>query len=462
MKVLLLRPNSIVQVWPVPLGLGYLAQALRTHRRDEVKILDARRWRLSDTQLARAVREFAPDVVGITALTQDSPDAHRNAAIIKANFPHVPVILGGPHASACREDVLKDPNLDYAVVGEGEETLVDLLNALDGGGSPDKILGLAYRDQGIPVYSGSRPMIADIDSLVPAWDLIGPESYFSYLGKHTQNRLPRHRKSLSIFTSRGCPYHCIYCHNVFGKQFRARSPQAVVEEISMLKERYGVREIEILDDCFNMSKSRAKAICLEIIDQDLNLHFSLPNGVRGDVMTEELWDLFKEIGVFRVSFAAESASPRVQKIMRKNVDLDKMLWSIDMAADRGIASLGFFMMGFPTETYEEMLLTAEYAARSRLHFALFMYLNPFPGTEVARMAGIDPMSIRFKDFFHMPANLSAATDPQMHKANKIAYRKFYGNPRRLASTLKVMPKNQYMALCLLPGFRLLFEDSVTF
>ncbi len=374
MKVLLLRPNSIVQTWPVPLGLGYLAQALRSNRGDDVKIMDARRFRLSHTQLAQLIRDFSPDVVGITAITLDSKNAHQCAAIVKANLPHVPVILGGPHASACMEVVLADPNLDYAVIGEGEETIVELLDALDGGGPVDRILGLAYRDKGRPVYNGPRPMIEDLDSLSLAWDLIGPDRYFSHFGMHTQNRLPRHRRSLSIFTSRGCPYHCIYCHNVFGKQFRAHSPEKVVEEISMLKDRYGVREIEILDDCFNMFKPRAKEICQRIIDQELGLSYSLPNGIRGDVMDEELWDLFKEAGVFRVSFATETASPRVQKLIKKNVDLDKMLHSIEMATSRNILSFGFFMMGFPTETYEEMIATADYAAKSRLHLAIFLYL----------------------------------------------------------------------------------------
>ena len=399
MKVLLIRPNSIVQVWPVPLGLGYLAQALRSQRGDEVRILDARRWRLSCSQLARAVRDFAPDVVGITALTLDSPDASQSAAVIKANLPLVPVILGGPHASACRETVLADPNLDYAVVGEGEETLVELLNALDGGGQVENIPGLAYRDHGHAVYNGPRPMIADIDSLSPAWDLIGPENYFSYLGKHTQNRLPKHRKSLSIFTSRGCPYHCIFCHNVFGKQFRARSPQSVVEEIAMLKERYGVHEIEILDDCFNMSRTRAISICQEILNHDLNLHFSLPNGVRGDVMDEELWDLFKEIGVFRVSFAPEAASPRMQKLVKKNADLDKMLHSIDMATDRGIISMGFFMMGFPTETYEEMLLTADYAARVPASFRPVHVPESFPRNGSGHHGGNRPHEYSVQGLF---------------------------------------------------------------
>ncbi|ACL06629.1 Radical SAM domain protein [Desulfatibacillum aliphaticivorans] len=462
MKVLLLRPNSIMKVWPAPIGLGYLAEALRTSRGDEVKILDARRWRLSDKRLAAEVRRFNPDVIGISALTLDSPDASRSAAVVKSVLPGVPVILGGPHASACGKAVLDDPSLDYAVIGEGEETLVDLMNALDGGGALDAIPGLAFKTPDGPVYNGPRDMIQDVDALNPAWDLIGPENYFSRLGKHTQNRFIKHRKSLSVFTSRGCPYHCIFCHNVFGKQFRARSPEAVTAEIAMLKDRYGVREIEILDDCFNLSKTRAAAICESILDNRLNLDFSLPNGVRGDVMDEELWDLFKEVGVFRVSFAPEVASPRMQKLVRKNADLDKMRQSIAMAADRGIVSMGFFMMGFPTETYEEMLMTADYAARSRLHFALFMYLNPFPGTEVARMAGTDAMDIRFKDYFHMPVNLSAATDEELHKANKFAYRKFYMNPRRLASAFKVMPKNQHTAMHLLPGFRLLFEDSVTF
>lgn len=461
MKVLLIRPNSMERSCPIPLGLGYIASALRQERGDHIRIVDARRFRLSGSRLGRIIRDFTPDVVGISALTMDSVNAHECAALARANAPAAHIVLGGPHVSASRENVLEDPNIDVGVVGEGEKTVVELFDAIDGGGDFGRVAGIVFRDQKEPRFTGPRKLIQDIDSLSPAWDLLNPRAYFISFGAHMQNKTSKHRQGLSIFTSRGCPYHCIYCHNVFGKKFRACSPDSVINEMTMLKDRYGVREIEILDDCFNLSKKRAMDICTGIVDNDLNLAISLPNGIRGDIMDEEMFDLFKEAGIFRLSFAVESANPRVQTLIKKNLDLDKIKEAMHMAVKRKILSLGFFMMGFPTETYEEMLITAEYAARTPLHLAMFFYLHPFPGTEVAKMTGVDASHMDFNSLFTMPINLSAASNKQLHHASKYAYRKFYLNPKRIASTLRVIPKNRFI-LNSLPGLSLLFKDMASF
>ncbi len=174
-----------------------------------------------------------------------------------------------------------------------------------------------------------------------------------------------------IFTSRGCPFGCIYCHNVFGKKFRARSAENVLDELSMLKREYNIGEIEIIDDCFNIDLSRAKEIARGIIDRKLDIAISFPNGIRADHMDKELVDLLKEAGTYRVYYAVETASPRLQKLIRKNVDLDRPKEIVDYTAAQGIMTCGFFMMGFPTETEEEIRMTIDYACRSKFHQVLF-------------------------------------------------------------------------------------------
>ena len=459
MRVLLLRPNSIIIATPVPLGLGYIAGSLRKEGH-EVAIIDGRNERLSADVMRKRARDYAPHVIGITAINFEMKEAHELAAAVKAEFPAVPVIIGGPYASANREAILDDENIDVVVIGEGENTAAELLEAIESGADLSAVKGIIHRQDGEPVFTGERELIDDLDTLEVAWDLIDPKAYFKRLGRNSENIVKKDHRSLTIFTSRGCPYGCIFCHNVFGKKFRPRSPESVVEEIEMLRDRYGLRELEIVDDSFNQSVRRSKQIMAGLIDRNVKLHIALPNGIRGDRTDPEMMDLFREAGFYRIAFAVESASPRLQKIINKNIDLDKVKWSIEEVARRGLVASGYFIQGFPTETYEEMLMTGDWAADSDLHVASFFYLNPFPGTKVAEMTGHDFRNINFRDYSTMSVNVSAATDDEMHAANKYAYRKFYLSAKRMARIVRVVPKNVRTALNAWLVVRLMLEDSV--
>ena len=460
MNVLLIRPNSEILSTPVPLGLGYIASALRESRGDRVEILDARnlRWPLSRVRLK--VKEAQPDVVGISALNFDMRQAHALATAVRAEAPKAWTIMGGPYASSNRERILDAPEVDVVVYGEGEVTAVELLNALESGSDLSKVKGIVYRADGQAISTEEREPIEDLDRLSVAWDLINPPDYFKRFGRHTQNHIKHHHRSLSLLTSRGCPYRCIYCHNLFGKKFRARSAQSVLDELSMLADRYDVREVEFADDTFTQSLDRAKAICKGLIDLDLRLHLSLPNGIRGDRTDAELWDLMKDSGFFRVAFGVETASPRIQEISKKSIDLSRVEWSIRQAATRHIMATGYFIMGFPTETYEEMLVTADWAASSDLHLASFFYLNPFPNTEVARMVGKDFSSNDVWNYRGLRINISDATDIELKRANRYAYRRFYLSARRIARIMRVVPKNFKTAINASLILRMMLQDAV--
>jgi len=458
MRVLLIRPNSIIPGIPVPIGLGYIAGKLIKERGDQVEILDARNLRWPLSRVRQRLREFNPEVVGITAINFEMREAHELAAAARAELPGAKIILGGPYASANREAILADENLDAVVVGEGEDTTVELLAAFENGADLAGVKGIICRVDGEPRYTGERELIHDLDTLEPAWDLLHPTDYFKRWKKNSENIVKYDHRTLSVFTSRGCPYSCIFCHNIFGKTFRPRSPEAVVAEIAMLRQRYGIRELEIIDDSFNMSKRRAMEICAGVAP--LKLHISLPNGIRSDRTSPELFDALKAAGFYRIAFAVEAASPRIQKLIRKDLDLDKARAAIAECARRGIMATGFFIQGFPGETYEEMLSTGDWAAQSDLHVASFFYLNPFPGTEVARMIGKQFTATDFRDYSTMSVNVSAATDAEMHAANKYAYRRFYLSPRRIFRTAAVTPKNLRTFVNAWLVVRLLFQDSV--
>jgi anaerobic magnesium-protoporphyrin IX monomethyl ester cyclase len=459
MKVLLLRPNSIIIATPAPLGLGYIAGALRSARGDTIEILDGRQRRWPLARMRQRVREFGPDLVGISAINFEMKEAHELAAAARAEAPQAPVIVGGPYASANREAILDDPNVTAVVVGEGEATVVELVNALESGADLGGVKGIIHRDQGQAVFTGERELISDVDRLELAWDLIDPRRYFTRFGR-SENIIQKDYRTTNIFTSRGCPYQCIFCHNVFGKAFRPRSAEHVLAEIEMLAARYDIHELDIVDDSFSQSLVRAKAICRGLIDRQLPLHLMLPNGIRGDRTDPEFLDLLRDAGFFRIAFAVESASPRIQPLIGKSIDLDQVRWSISEVWRRGMFPTGYFIQGFPTETYEDMLLTADWAASSDLLVASFFYLLPFPGTAVARMTDQDLTAVRFRDYSTRVVNLSAATDEQLRLANKIAYRRFYLNPRRLSRIAARAPKNLRSLINVWLAFRLLFQDSV--
>jgi anaerobic magnesium-protoporphyrin IX monomethyl ester cyclase len=461
MKVLLLRPNSRMVMAPMPLGLGYVAQALRERRGDDVEILDGRNLRLSMAQIAERLRRARPDVVGITATIMDSREIHEVARIARRELPGAKVIVGGPYVSSSPDAAMKNESIDVAVLGEGESTAVELLDAFEKGAEDlGGIDGIVFRKEGETITTPKRKPAENLDDVRPAWDLLKPHDYFGRLKQNSHNRIRKDQRVVAIFTSRGCPYNCIFCHNVFGKKIRYMSAEAVIDEIEMLVARYGIRELEFVDDCFNHNLDRAKAIFREIIRRRFRLHITFPNGLRGDRMDEELLDLFKEAGVFRVSYAIEAASPRVQKLIKKNLDLDKVKAAITATAKRGIFTVGFFIMGFPTETADEMRMTVDFALASDVHIANFFYLAPYPGTEVARMAALDGHNVDFSDFSDISVNLSAATDAELHDMAKRAYRRFYLNPLRVARILKVVPKNTHLLLNAFITARLLFQDAV--
>jgi radical SAM superfamily enzyme YgiQ (UPF0313 family) len=461
LRILLLRPNSPMGQVPVPLGLGYVAGALRRRRGDDVRICDARLERLGPAALSQRIRDFAPQVLGISSAHSDRKEALAAAAVARAAAPETFVVVGGPYPSAVREAVLANRDIDAAVVGEGEETIVELLDALEGGGRDfSGIPGVCFRDGDEPRFTGPRPLIEDIDDLDPAWDLIDPTRYFGRFVKSTMDRTRSDHRAASIFSSRGCPYSCIFCHNVFGRKYRARSAASVVDEIRMLRESYGVREVEFLDDCFNHRRQRALAIFERLADGPRGMHYSFPNGLRADAVDDGMLDLFAATGVKRIAYAVESASPRLQKLIGKNLDIERARRAIADTARRGIVTSGFFIMGLPTETSEELRRTVDFAVDSELHIAEFFYLNPFPGTEVARMSGREMGGVDFADYSTISINLSQVSDRELFAVNKRAYRRFYLDPVRIARILKVVPKNPQLLSNILLTARLFFRDSV--
>lgn len=445
MKILLVRPHSNVPSAAPPLGLLYLSSYLREHSNHQISICDARFKEYDFDTIESAIRDEKPDLLGITSFSLESKEAHEIARRSKKVKRDVPVIVGGPYATSDYTQALEDPNIDIAVIGEAEKTFHQLVTALDRGGEWTQIRELAYRNNGTILKSEMREFVENLDELpYPAWDLINLEEYFNRRGTRKRTSFNQHqmkRRVLSLFTTRGCPYRCTYCHNLFGKKLRKRSVENVIGELKLMKERYDVEEVEIIDDIFNLDLDRAKQIFRRIIEERLDLKFSFPNGLRTDRLDEELLDLFRQGGAYRLVFAIESGTPRVQKLIKKNLDLEKAQRNIALAARRGFSMGGFFMMGFLDESEEEVWNTINFALDSKLHTAAFFIVTPFPNTDIWREAqsvGLN-LTADYEHYQKVSANISKVPSKRLEKLRKIAFRRFYLNPRRLLSFMRTTP-----------------------
>jgi radical SAM superfamily enzyme YgiQ (UPF0313 family) len=443
MRVLLIRPNSKLKATTLPIGMGYIADAARK-RGHEVSLIDARLDRTSPQESARKVISQKPDVLGISAIHFEKHGVLELCRELKKQGADFPLVLGGPLVSTSGNELVKDDIVDAAIIGEGETAFNSYLDAFENNSKLDDIPGIIFKEEGKTIENPPGQFIENLDESLPAWDLINPERYFSMFGRSTLNMLRRSTRAATIFTSRGCPFGCLYCHNVFGKKFRARSPQSVIDEILLLKNEYDIKELEIVDDAFNVKLDRAKEIARRIIELDLGLSISFSNGLRADRMDEELIDLLKEAGTYRINYAVETATPRLQKLLHKNLDLQKTKDIIAYTADKGIFILGYFMFGFPSETEEEMMATIQYALDSKFHAAGFFYVNPFPGTPMAEqfpVPEVPDQNIDDMDYTSMTVNLSDVSDERLKQISKEAYRKFHFAPDRMWRTFKVVPKN---------------------
>lgn len=220
----------------------------------------------------------------------------------------------------------------------------------------------------------------------PAWDLLDFERYRKRDRKRIISNISERRYAF-LFTSRGCPYLCNYCHDVFTKRFVYRSEESVIEEIRILYEEYGVTEFHIVDDIFNLHRPRAQSIMRAIGKRwPGKLYIAFPNGLRGDILDQETINAMVEGGTYHATISIETVTPRLQTLVEKNMDIAKAKWSIEEFHRQGVIVQGAFMLGFPTETLSEIEATISYAIRSPLSHAHFFAVVPQPNTPIYALA----------------------------------------------------------------------------
>jgi anaerobic magnesium-protoporphyrin IX monomethyl ester cyclase len=382
MRVLLASPEP--HVWSsrknTPLGLGYLAAVLREHGH-AVGLYDAA---IEEEPLETVVRRGGYELLGITAATPLIGDAWAMAK--EGKRLGMTTVLGGPHMTLLPEESISDahPEVDYAIRGEAEESIIEFVDALEGRGAMESVHGLHWRRDGQLVINQPAGLIADLNALpYPAHDLYKIARYTNF--QPLTDGLDKHARSFTIMTSRGCPYKCTYCSKpITGNTWRPRSVENVVGEWRWLVNDLRATEIGLTDDIWNLKLDRAKAICRALIDEGLNtVPWVTVHGMKVNHVDAELFQLMKAAGCKRVGFGVENGDEHILRdVIKKGQTVDMVRNAFRWAHEAGLQTMGFFIYGMPHETAETMESTTRLALELDPDMAHFMLATPYPGTEM--------------------------------------------------------------------------------
>lgn len=376
---LLMKGDAIFVYFPV--GIAHLASYLKSMN-IEVKVIDMiaeRRTTLTqvgdlyrngmtDEELIKILREFKPDYVGISSMfTAQSDNLHHIARVIKKNI-NTKVIAGGVHVSSCVYDVNKDNNIDYTIVGEGEVAFLDIIQG-------NKHEGKTYI---------SKVNIRELP--IPDYSLFNMEKYFETASPWTYIE----KRSMSIVTSRGCPYRCTFCsiHNSMGRNWRGKDANVVLEEIKILKEKYNVEHLFIEDDNITFDEKRATEIFNGM--KGMGLTWETPNGIRVDTLTPNLLDAIKASGCKKLVISIESGCQEfLNNVISKKLDLNNVKEVVKLMYERDIDVASFYIFGIPGETKETLKESVNFAKYLALHYGVrpyFLFASPLPNTDMWRNA----------------------------------------------------------------------------
>jgi anaerobic magnesium-protoporphyrin IX monomethyl ester cyclase len=418
MRVLLVRPPAYSKTleypsgprFGLPIGLLYLAAYLESAGVD-VRIYDALidfDWEdvkrngngqyhlgASWPRLVSKVLEVNPDIVGITNPVSDMAEyATRTAREIKARCPNVFTVIGGPHATSCPGDFLPDDGaVDYVVRGEGEETFARLIEALSGSGDPTGIPGITFMDGGQIRSNPPAPFIRDLDGLpLPAYHLVPMERYFDLVRDGYPTRFmfeyPGSDREVSIITSRGCPFHCVFCgnHLHMGRVWRHNSVEYVLRHMELLISKYGVRHFHLEDDNVGLDSRRLHDLVTGIIAKRWNITWDTANGIRLHGLSRELLEGIKASGCTYLEFGIESGSQEtIDDIIGKGIKLDEAERVLRTCKDLRINVHALYVVGFPGETRAAINATFRFARRALMRYDAIPHVcmaRPLPGTEL--------------------------------------------------------------------------------
>ncbi len=421
-----------------PLGIAYIASFLRTYGNHDVRMYEPEAQNLTYADITEFIKTYSPDFVGITCSTPNFSRAIELAKICRKHSG-AKIVLGGVHASAVPEFIIENFSamIDYVVVGEGEKTMLELIDACMNNKHIEEVKGVVFRNGDRIVQTEHRPYIEDMDSIpYPARDLI-PQNLFR---PNLHNA--RYRNSLTILTSRGCPFNCSFCaaRIVSGKKYRMHSAEYVLEEMQMLRKDYKARQLIITDDTFTLNHNRLEKICRGMINKKLNLEWFCFSQV--NTVNREILKLMKRAGCFSIGFGVESSEKDILKKMGKNIRPEQAVETVREANNIGLKTQAFYVFGTPGETREQMENTISFSRKVGSTLAFFNMLVPYPGTKDFEhfFSSIPLEKIEWKNFVAIGEECVLSGDSDISpkgierllgKANVL----YYTNPVRILNVL---------------------------
>jgi len=408
-----------------PLGLAYIAAVLEREG-VAVQLMDAGVEGLDPGEAADRVIAARPAIVGIGSTSNFFGNALAMARQVRAALPSAFIVLGGPHGSSRTDEVMGFDVFDAVVVGEGEQTTVELVAGVLGGSDLAGIRGIVYRDGDRLVRTPPRPLLKDLDELpLPARALLPLHKYVPQ--PNDGPFLPKH----AMISSRGCPYRCTFCdHGTFGVSYRSFSPERIVDEMEELTGRYGARDIAFVDSLFMVSRERVKRIIDAMRRRRVDVHWTCT--IRANIADRSIMQEMKDAGCWRVRFGIESGSERVRDVIRKEVRTEDIFSSVQAADDLGLHPKAFFMIGHPTETRESVLESMDLALSLPLTDITVQINTPLPGSEQWKTArdfgqysSPDWGRYSFWEPIYIPDGMTAR---ELDELYRLFYRRFYFRP----------------------------------
>lgn len=413
MKILFVNPPVPhdyynCEIYP-PSSLLYLSGVLQKNG-EEIRVLDFKIPKYNNSNnredyyeniLIEKISSFQPDLIGFGCLFSGNfPELLKLSIASKNMFSDIPIIIGGIHATIYAKEILTYcPSIDYVILSEGEESIVQFVNTIKKNNSNfEKIDGFAYKKNGSVVLNPKTHFIEDIDTIpFPAYDLIDLKDYYVDTSNWNNPKKLPINTSVPIISSRSCPNRCNFCSmfRVMGPKWRARSPENVVDEIEYVYNKFNHRHFSFMDDNFTLNKSRVLEICNLIIKRNLDIQFETPNGLSITTLDEEVLDALVSAGMVRTYLAIESGSDFIRNdIMRKRLPREKIFEIVKLIKKyKHLNVAAFFIMGMPEETHETLMDTYEMIKSIDVNRVYLMNLIPFPGTEVFNQAVRDNLLV---------------------------------------------------------------------
>ncbi len=380
-KILFITPPyhaGVVEVagkW-VPLYLVYLAGAARAAGY-EAMIYDAMTKDVGYPEIEKTIRDFKPDFVAVSVITCTAPDAMEVIELAKRIDPAIRTIFGGVHASFMFEELLSQTGaLDYVIRGEGERTLVELLDAVMQKRNPAGVPGLAFRsDSGITV-TAERPLMENLDGLPMAWDLLDWEDYHYFI-------IPGSRLG-AVDTSRGCDKECTFCsqQKFWRRKWRGRSPEDIVREMLELRDRFGVNVVLFTDDYPTPDRQRWERLLDLLIEWKVGQYILMETRAADIIRDEDILDKYRKAGIIHIYVGTEATQQESLDYIKKDLSIEESKKALALLRKHGIITETSMILGFPDETEDSIARTLELAIEFNPDFAHFLAIAPWPYSDI--------------------------------------------------------------------------------